>query len=66
MRCSVSIRKSDLCLIPEDGYMPPVEGVGLLHGMWLFFPVNGRYGVKHSSLKAYVLDEKLGLIIERR
>lgn len=66
-RLGLNLRDVQLIDSAADGYDPPVIGTGRLQGCVLFPMVHGGYeGRRGANQIRYILDERLGLIIEGR
>lgn len=65
MEHSVSIRTKYVSLDPQSGFDPPIVGTGFLKGMLLYPTQDNRYCVNDKIVSGYVVDDNLGIIIER-
>jgi CRISPR-associated endonuclease/helicase Cas3 len=66
MSYSLSLRNKQLRVVPGAGFEPPMEGTGLLKGVWIYRLKGDRYDVKDDRIAGYRTDSKLGLMIERK
>ncbi len=65
-RMGLSLRESQLIDTAAEGYCAPLIGQGKLRGCVLYPMADGRYEGRHGEKEfRYILDEKLGLIIEK-
>jgi CRISPR-associated endonuclease/helicase Cas3 len=66
MGFSVSLRKKLICTQPAEGFDQPIEGKGLLSGIYLYSLRSGEFKVEDKSISGYRIDNDLGVIIEKR
>lgn len=66
MKSSVPLARRVIREDPQNGFLPPVDGVGLLKGVKIYPVEGGKYHVKDDKIVGYTIDKELGVVIERR